>query len=653
MIKKTHFIIIYTVILVLACSGKLAAINPSDTARILQLLKSSHYQEVVLRNIAIANAQKAYMLSAQNNFYEGIYKSYCQLGFIEYYYNARYDKGLNYYLKALKIAEQQGAKEDQINALIRIGSIYIQQGSFDYASAYLTKANYEANKISNDDLISLSQAQFGLLCESRGFNKKANDYFLTALNHLSETKHPDEYGWLLMALGDNYRYRNSFVIARRYYDKALDIFEANRNLLLKAYTLARLAQVENKIGNHNEALVAVKYALEIAQKNSFLKEQKDCYEVLANIYASQQKYTDAYFSFQKYAQLKDSIFSVERQQKIAHASSKEEIEQRESEINILSEQTEHYKREKNIILLALAIATLAILGLAYFIYTIRKINKELNVKNAIIEQQKLLVINKNKEVIDSINYAQRIQKATLPTQEELNKLIEKNFVLFKPKDIVSGDFYWIAQQQDLSFIAVADCTGHGVPGGFMAMLGTAILNEIVNEQKIIQPAEILNNLREKIIAALKQTGASGENKDGMDIVLCSYDKQKGVLTYAGANNDLYILRNNYETLDDPELIKLKADKMPIGMHINDVKPYIQQSIRLNEGDCVYLFTDGYLDQFGGVRGKKFKYARFENLLRKLINMPIQEQYDIFLEAHDKWKGILDQVDDVLIIGFEA
>lgn len=259
-----------------------------------------------------------------------------------------------------------------------------------------------------------------------------------------------------------------------------------------------------------------------------------------------------------------------------------------------------------------------------------------------LQEQKNVLEEKNKEITDSINYAKSIQKALIPSEEEFNSHFNDSFVLLKPKDIVSGDFYWVYETDNIVFYATADCTGHGVPGGFMTMLGLSFLNDIIEVKNIQDPAEVLNLLREKIVAALKQSGNIGENKDGMDINLCRLDRQKKELTYAAAHNDLYIIRNN-------DLMEYKADKQPCGFY-HENKPFTAHTIQLQDNDCIYTFTDGFADQFGGHNGKKFRYKQFEELLLKNAQLPFAEQKQILKTTIDRWRGALEQVDDILVIG---
>jgi serine phosphatase RsbU (regulator of sigma subunit) len=288
-------------------------------------------------------------------------------------------------------------------------------------------------------------------------------------------------------------------------------------------------------------------------------------------------------------------------------------------------------------------------GLAFMIYRSRELmertNRLLSLQKEEIARQKEIVELKNKEVTDSIHYAQKILHAILPSPEDVQKTIGASFVLFEPKDIVSGDFYWVSEQEDFVFFTVADCTGHGVPGSFMSMLGHSLLNEIVNEKKIFEPGDILDMLRMKIILDLKQKGLSGENKDGMDMCLCRYHKKSNTLTYAAANNSLYVLRNKV-------LTEYKGDKQPVGISSGPSVQFTQHSIPLEKGDLLYLFTDGYPDQFGGLKGKKIKYKQLEDLLIEFSVLPVNDQKTEIWKHLLQWKGNLEQVDDICMLGIK-
>jgi len=242
----------------------------------------------------------------------------------------------------------------------------------------------------------------------------------------------------------------------------------------------------------------------------------------------------------------------------------------------------------------------------------------------------------------SLNYAEKIQEAVLPSPRLLNNVFTDYFILYKPKDIVSGDFYWINHIKNFVLVAAADCTGHGVPGAFMSMLGITLLNEIVSKSRLDNPNQILNFMRQKVKASLKQTGKQMEQKDGMDIALCMINTDNLHLQYAGAYNPLYIFRNN-------ELIEFKADRQPIAIHKKE-RDFTNHQIDLKKGDTIYIFSDGYYDQFGGDENKKFYVRQFKQLLKNINQKPMKEQHNILNNTFGDWKGDNDQIDDVLVIG---
>lgn len=269
-------------------------------------------------------------------------------------------------------------------------------------------------------------------------------------------------------------------------------------------------------------------------------------------------------------------------------------------------------------------------------------NKQLAIKNTIIEE-------KSKDIRDSINYAQRIQYAVLPAFEKMDKTLKDYFILFRPKDIVSGDFYWFANThsvsgdnatpQEIAVIAAADCTGHGVPGALMSIIGSTILNRSTTDTTVYDPAQALGFLNKEISKTLNSI------KDGMDISLCAINFEKMEMQYAGANNSLYIVRKK-------QFIEVKADKKAIGADTEnaEMKTFTNHVIKLEKGDMVYLFTDGYADQFGGPKGKKFKYKQFQEVLLEINDKSSATQKQILNSRFDQWKGDLDQVDDILVIG---
>jgi len=276
---------------------------------------------------------------------------------------------------------------------------------------------------------------------------------------------------------------------------------------------------------------------------------------------------------------------------------------------------------------------------------IRKKNEEiqLQMENAINHRD--IISRQNKEIMADIRYASRIQQAILPRLEYIGELFTEYFILHQPKSHVSGDFYWVSTHQNKKILAVGDCTGHGLSGALMHMLGAVYLNDIIAEEEFNTASDILNKLRDRIMKSLKQTGNTGEAQDGLDIALCIIDKEKNELQFSGANNPLYIVRNN-------ELTEIRGDRMPVGIHINFDQPFTNHIIEISENDQIYLFSDGYADQFGGPKGKKFRYKQFKELLIEISSKPLDIQKEILNNVHDQWRGSSEQIDDILVFGLK-
>jgi len=265
-------------------------------------------------------------------------------------------------------------------------------------------------------------------------------------------------------------------------------------------------------------------------------------------------------------------------------------------------------------------------------------NESLITINDQVNQQKLKLEIKNKEITDSLNYAKRIQQAILPPKSKINNHLKNNFILYLPKDIVAGDFYWLEEKEDRVLFAAADCTGHGVPGAMVSVVCNNALNRSVREYNLTNPGEILDKTRELVIEEFEKSDA--QVKDGMDIALCSIIGDK--LEYAGAHNPLWIVRKG-------NLLETKANKQPIGKFEN-LLPYTTHSILLEKGDTIYIFSDGYSDQFGGKKGKKYKTANFKKFLLSIQENSMEKQLSLLDAEFEKWRGSMEQIDDVCVIG---
>ncbi len=279
-------------------------------------------------------------------------------------------------------------------------------------------------------------------------------------------------------------------------------------------------------------------------------------------------------------------------------------------------------------------------AVAWSTYSLRKIISE---RTAEIRAQKEELDVKNKDITDSINYAQRLQRSILPYMDDIKLKLPNSFIFYKPRDIVSGDLYWYADKGDRVYLASIDCTGHGVPGAFLSIVANSSLNEIVNDEKELMPHTVLQKLDEKITFTLKQGNQSSTTRDGMDLALCMVDLKKNILYYSGANRPLFFIR-------DKQIEKIKGDKFPIGGGFDTNKQFTVSEKQLEKGDAFYIFSDGYADQFGGVDGKKFMIKKFGELLLEICDRQMDQQYNVIEETLKEWQGNHESVDDVLVIG---
>lgn len=410
--------------------------------------------------------------------------------------------------------------------------------------------------------------------------------------------------------------------------------------------LFNLAECYNYIGKSNLKLnktdVAENYfnkSLETAVRVRAKKMIRYNYYDLAQISNKRGDTKKAFELIQLYSDYKDSVIHDQGLLEIAHIESQNMKEKKENEIKLLNktnELNEAMLSKNRIITWFIACGLLLVILLAGFIFRSLSITRK----------QKIIIEEKNKNITDSINYAERIQQAIFPSPLNLKKLFSESFILFQPRDIISGDFYWFAEKNGKKIVAAVDCTGHGIPGALMSMIGISFLNELVLEKELTSPAEILSQLRHLVIRSLNQTGVVGESRDGMDIALISYDEKNSTVEFSGANNPLWIFRKDSNTV--PE--EFKADKRPVGYFQGKGLPFTSNTIRVSKGDLLYIFSDGFADQFGGEKGKKMMYKQFQQYLRVIKDKSAEEQKKSLQEYFANWKSSNDQVDDVLVIG---
>jgi serine phosphatase RsbU (regulator of sigma subunit)/Tfp pilus assembly protein PilF len=517
---------------------------------------------------------------------------------------------LKYYMQSLEFARRTKDAEAIGGAYANIGAYYIKNGDPALATSYLKQAIDLKKSVNDWAGVARITSNMGRMYYASGEVEKGVDCF-----------------------------KQSLAIKKKY-----KIYEDINS------SYYNLGIIEEDRGNFKQAAAHYLDAYEWASKFDNLQGAISALGGMVNMYDTLGEYKKALNYSIEYIGLSDSLFSIEKSKQTLDMKEKYETDKKEKELllqrAIATKNEAESKRKTTFIIAALGVLIL-VTGLLFMVYKTsrlkQKTNVELEQKNKLIEHQKELVEEKQKEIIDSINYAKRIQTALLAGDKLLSAHLPEHFVLFKPKDIVAGDFYWAAPTPEGFLYITADCTGHGVPGAFMSLLNISKLNETINQKHIFRPDLIFNDVRTEIVNALNPEGSTEESKDGMDAVLCKLDLPNMKLEFSGANNSFYIIRGT-------EILVCKADKMAVGKGHDDSALFTFNEIALQKGDMIFTFTDGYADQFGGPKGKKLKYKQMEDSMLFVAGLPMQEQKRILEQRFEEWKGSLEQVDDVLVIG---
>ena len=396
---------------------------------------------------------------------------------------------------------------------------------------------------------------------------------------------------------------------------------------------------------YKEAIEYLNKSLKICLINGFISTSRYIYLNLSTIYEKINDINLAFSYYKKFIQVKDEVINEQKYKKINELETRYQTKQKEDEINILNQKDQLSKTKIKQARLVIVFVSFGIIVVIVFLVLIFKQYQDKRKANVALEEKNKLITKQKQDITDSIMYASKIQSAVLPPDEIFKGYFKDYFILYLPKDIVSGDFYWITEYEGKIIFAAADCTGHGVPGAFMSMLGTAFLNEIVSKYKGLHPSDILNELRLNIIKSLHQKDDTQERKDGMDISLTMVNFQNYSAEYAGAYNPLIICRNK-------DLIEYKADRQPVGIYKKTMEPFTNHVIQLQPNDSLYSFSDGYVDQFGSDNKKKFMIKNLKELLLKIQKHDMNTQRRLLYDNYITWKGEVEQIDDVLLFGIK-
>ncbi|GAB4124430.1 MAG: hypothetical protein OHK0045_11640 [Raineya sp.] len=566
---------------------------------------------------------------------------------------------IDYFFKALRINEKIDDANGKSNNLGNIGHIFYEQKEPQKAESYYLQAleiaeKHQLSSISNH-LISLGTVEMEL--------KKyevAEKYFFKALQMLQEDEDTYKLGSCYNSIASNYKEQRKWKEAITYYQKSLKIAQDIENQYGIVVNLNSLGEIYSNLSNYFLAEKYFAQALQISKENSFAENERDIYESIAKVYEKTGRPHLALQSLRSYLKLRDSLFQKENlkaflQKELQYNYEKQKLTDSLKNAQAISlknneiarQQAEiRAKKNEQIALFGGLFSALLLATILYNRFRITQKQKQIiEQQKKIVETQKAEIEYKNTNILDSIRYAQRIQNSLLPNFKEWYGVFPKSFILYQPRDIVAGDFYWLELWNNRVFFAVADCTGHGIPGAMLSMVCSTTLSKIVLEEKQTEPHLILERAKSIVIETFAKH-TDKEVKDGMEVAMGVFDwAMPRKIAFSGARRPLWILRNG-------EIIEYNGNKIPIAYFENTDVSFSQHLIDLEEKDRIFLFSDGYLDQFGGEKNKKIGSKNLKNWLLESANMPIQEQGEWLKSKLQEWQGTENQTDDITLIGIE-
>lgn len=554
-------------------------------------------------------------------------------------------EALQFHLKSLKVAEELKDTLRIVTSMINIGIVYLNKpGTHDIAIKYYLSALPLSEKLGNNDAVGTAAVNLGEIYFQRKAYDTALYYYERSLNAFRKSNSGD-VPYTLSNIGKVFMKRGDFKKAIEYQQEGYEIAKQFKSKLGMTSTLLGLADTYSEMGNIKSAIKTYNKVREIAEEIRANKELKQAYEGLATNYVKMSDYGNA-FKFQTLlTNIKDTLYVAANDRKLLSLSLNSEIDKRQTQITLLTKDNELQEvkiKKQNFRQWTFIIGF--IIAFLVAIQSYRNYRRKVRT-NELLNEQKNEIEVQNKNLTTSINYAERIQTAMFPSDCILSTELFEYFILLKPLDIVSGDFYWFKKNNNSIYIAAADCTGHGVPGAFMSILGLTFLNELVNKDVTISSNEVLTRLRDHVIKTLHQKNNNKSTRDGMEMALFILDLENNNLQFSGARRPLYLIR-------DKELTELTGDKMPLGINDDRENHFTNQEIEVKKNDIVYLFSDGYVDQLGGPDRKTFKTKNFKELLLNNCHLPMNEQKDVLNNNIEAWRGNVEQIDDILVIGIK-
>lgn len=655
----------------------------ADTTLVKTLTKlSGEYWDINSYEQALVYANQALKIAIEIDFKTGIATSYNNIA-LSYDRMGNYNVALENYRNSLTVWETIGNKKEISVLYNNIGNIYLMQGIYESAlKNYLVALKYR-EEIGDKKGMARTYSNVGLLYEKREDYKKALEIFLKCLKLNEELGNKRGIAAAQNCIANIFFQQKNYFGAFEFYFKSLKISEEIGDKSGIAIAYNNLGMAYDQKGDYNSALDYYNKSFEVKQElkdiegicgyyvnvgvaytklkqskkaEMFLRKGVDCfrqlnnkdglkeaYESLSDLYELQGDYKKAFEYHQLFSDLKDTLLNETSNRQIAEMNTKYESEKKEKDILLLTKDKDLQRAEiikqkliRNGFITGLALA----LVLAFVLYNRFKLTRK----------QKQIIEHQNSQIVESINYSKKIQQSLLASVDEIRKTLPFLFVYYKPKQLVSGDFYFYKEFKNYILLACVDCTGHGVPGGFMSTLGSLLLDRIV-EDEVVTPSEILTKLNDEIIRVLHQQ-SGGELQDGMDLSICMIDRNNKKIEFSGARNGIIVVTNS-------QAKRYKANPLPVGGNymkkgLPIKRNFETQSISLNSSDWVYMFTDGFIEQIGGINNEPMNYSYFERLLINLSDERSETQKLLALQDElNAWKGSNLQTDDILLIGFKV
>ena len=595
--------------------------------------------EIIISNSYYENSLKVFRAIDDKT---GIINSFNNLG-NNHFSNANLSDALDCYLNSLSVSKELGDSNKIASCLFNVGRIYHANSDYDNAFNYYNESLVFFEKIENLKYFSAINSNIGVIYYEQGNYEKGLEYLTKSLKINEKIGNNNGIATDLMNIGNTYYFIGDLAKALLYYNKSLRIYKEIGNKLQIGKSYVNIGDVYLDQGDLKKALDYLTEAKKIFQEINVISELDNILKEISLVYKKLGKQKQALEMYELYMEIKDSIskmsaeeqlykFEVEKQ----YALDKQADSIKYADEIILHQAEAKTEKQRRNGLLIISILVLVSLGLVFT--QLKKVRKG----KKLVESQKQIVEEKQKEITDSINYAKRLQQGILVPFDLVQSWLSESFILFKPKDLVSGDFYWTEKVGNKVYFAVADCTGHGIPGALVSIICSNALTKSLYEDFTYEPSRILDNTRSIVEERFER--AKDEIKDGMDISLCCLNVEERSITWAGAMNPLWIVRKGAD-----EIRVIKPDNQPVSK-VENPKRYTQHEVKLAKGDSVYLFSDGYQDQFGGEKDKKYMKGRFKKFILSIQDQDMKTQLASFEKEFNTWKGDREQIDDVCVMG---